>query len=308
MSDRPRSTRGRPEAMREASSTLPAVPSDRSISDRTARRGRILLEYVTFGYGIHHLLKVLLLQFVMLFLDVRILANKVATSGPMSGHLVTITWLFASIVFLTILAVLVRQIGRRTLAPRYHRRIDITASVVGYLFAAGLSFAFGYVTFILPTRGVGQPALPSMLHSWLLVVMLATFIAIGYHAQVSDTANPGTRAIRDTIGQWLDSLSWVEEAPDSLRREDAYEEFDARTADLERLLSHARTVEARELEADFVAWRESFETRSTLSQELVVQGPADDDGPESARLAGEHESFVDLRRRLAAVARSDLVE
>lgn len=265
-------------------------------------RGRRLLEYVTFGYGVHHLLKVVLFQFAVLFLDVGLLEYTTPPGGSGRPTAVTATWLFASLVFLGLLTALIRQIGRRTLTPRYHRLPHVAGSVVGYLVASGFSFLFGYATFVLPGRGEGRLLLPGLLPAWLLVVVFATFIAIGYHAQVAVTDHPEAIEILDVIAAWLDSHSWVDEPPDSLGRQEAYAEFVERTADLQTLLSHARTVEGRKLEADFRDWWERFEDRSMLSRELVVYGRTGEDVPESERLADEHEDFVDLRRRLVAIA------
>lgn len=258
------------------------------------------LEYVTFGYGVHHLLKVVLLQFAVLFLDVDLLAYTRRAAAPGRADYVTVTWLLASFGFLGILATLVRQVGRRTLTPRFHRRRHLLGSVAGYLLASGISFLFGYVTFVLPGADGLDPTVSYLLPGWLLTVVFATFVAIGYHAQVAATDHPTAHAITDAVVGWLDSLDWVEEDPNSLARAEAYEAFQARTDDLEALLTEARTVEARRLEADFREWRERFETRSRLSQRLVVEGRTD--GPGSDRLAAEHEVFLDLRRRLGTLA------
>lgn len=265
-------------------------------------RVRFCLEYVTFGYGLHHLLRVVLLQFAVLFLDVDLLAYTRRAAGPGRETVVTVTWLLASLVFLGILATLVRQMGRRSLTPRFHRRRHLAGSVVGYLLASGFSFLFGYATFVMPAAGGVDPTVAHLLPGWLLTVVFATFIAIGYHAQVAVTDHPTAHAITDAVVGWLDSLSWVDEDADSLARAEAYEAFEERTDALAETLTDARTIEARRLEADFRSWRERFSTRSRLSQELLVQGRTVEEGPESERLAAEHAAFVDLRRRLVAIA------
>jgi len=300
MSDAPGADPG--DEVRLASATGP-LSTDQGGATRppAGGRARIFLEYVTFGYGIHHLLKVVLFQFAVLFLDVGLLDYTTPAASTSRPPLVTLTWTVASLVFLGVLATLVRQIGRRTLTPRFHRPSHIAGSVLGYLFASGFSFLFGYVTFVLPGRGVDAPLLPAVLPSWLLVVVFATFIAIGYHAQVSVTDHPSVHDIGEVVESWLDALTWVDEAPDSLDREDAYAEFEARSGDLAELLRHARTVEGRQLAADYHAWMARFETRSMLSREVLIEG-RDDDVPESERLAAEHEAFLSLRRRLAAIA------
>lgn len=263
------------------------------------------LEYVTFGYGVHHLLKVVLLQFVVLFLDVDLLAYTRRTAASTRPWYVTVTWVVASVVFLAILTMLVRRIGRRSLTPRFHRTPHLVASVVGYLVASGLSFLFGYVTFVVPVRE-DPLALPAVLPSWLLTVVFATFIAIGYHAQVALTDQPPVHVVTDAVVGWLDAVAWVEAEPNSLARDEEYAEFVERSEELRTILSVARTAEGRRLERDFQEWCERFETRSMLSRELVVEGQSAEVEPENDRLAAEHEEFIDLRRQLTAIAGVEL--
>lgn len=280
------------------------TPEPRPHPAAPSRRGQILLEYVTFGYGAHHLLKAVVLQFVILFLDAGLFEYTTQTGAFAEQWVVAVVWLLASLVFCCILVVLVRRIGRRTLAPRFHRPRHVVGSVAGYLMASGLSFAFGYLTFVYPRRSVEGLSVPDLLPGTLLVLVFATFVAIGYHEQVDVTDHPTPTAIRETIDAWLDALSWIERDTDSLARENAYEEFTARTDRLATLLSHAHTVEGRELAADFQQWRQQFETHSMLSKELIVEGRAADDAPESERLAAEHERLRQLRARLVVVAES----
>lgn len=259
---------------------------------------RFTLEYVTFGYSVHHLLKVAMLQFALLFLDVDLLGYTRRMAPPDRPWFVTATWAATSTVFLLVLVALVRQIGRRTLTPRFHRRLHLTGSIVGYLLASGLAFGFGYVTFLLPNHEVDPLTVADLLPVWLLTVVFATFIAIGYHAQIALADHPSAQTITDVVVGWLDSLAWVEDPPNSLARERAYERFVKRTDEIQDLLTHARTIEARRLELDVAAWRDRFEAHSMLSRALVIEGHTDSDGPESSRLAAEREAFVDLRRRL----------
>ncbi len=298
--DRPESEAGPPAKPRTdyvAASDVGPVspPTDVGIGGR-------FLEYVTFGYGVHHLLKVVLFQFAVLFLDVDLLAYTHGRGDPERVWFVTVTWVFASIVFLGVLAVLVRQIGRRTLAPRFHRARHLAVSVAGYLVASGVSFVFGYATFVLPNRQELAIGLPAFLPAWLLTVVFATFIAIGYHAQVAVTDHPSSQEITETVQGWLDALAWADAEPDSIATEEDYETFVTRSRDLQLVLDAARTAEGRQLAADFRTWYQRFETRSMLSRELVVEGREDDESPGSDRLAAEHETFVDIRERLLAIA------
>lgn len=285
-------------------------------NDETAGRSRVhprdagrvdpALEYVTFGYSVHHLLKVVLIQFFLLFLDVKLIGYaRYLDAGTNRGLVVTGTWLAASIVFLAVLVALVRQIGRRTLTPRFHDPVHIGISIASYLITSGLSFAFGYVTFLLPGRRLPPMTPGVVLPGWLFTVMFATFIAIGYHAQVAVTDAPSVQTITDVIGDWLDSLAWVHEPPDSLARERAYDRFVERSDDLEELLTNARTLGGRRLEVEFVEWRERFENRSMLSREQIIEGRSVEDGLESARLATEHAAFEDLRTRLESLVETD---
>lgn len=309
-SDRERATTERHD---DATTDWPASRRFAAVSQRVrepgeltdlSRRGSVLLEYVTFGYGAHHLLKSIVLQFVVLFLDAGLLRY---TQRPTGTHQAAITavWLVASVVFLGILAVLVRRIGRRTLTPRFHRPVHVVGSVAGYLVASGLSFAFGYVTFIYPRRDPGTLSLQELLPGVLLVLVFATFLAIGYHAQVDVTDRPSPAAINDVIGAWLDALDWVELDDNSFARETAYDEFVDRTDDLGALLTHARTVEGRELADDFHGWREAFENHAMLSKERIVTGPKADGSTGSARLAAKQDDLRNLTERLEVVAGID---
>ncbi len=280
------------------------TPEPRPHSATLSRRGQILLEYVTFGHGVHHLLKAVVLQFVILFLDAGLFEYTTRTGAFVGQWVVPVVWLLATLVFCCILVVLVRRIGRRTLAPRFHRPRHVVGSVAGHLTASGLSFAFGYLTFVYPRRPVEGLSVPDLLPGTLLVLVFATFVAIGYHEQVDVTDHPRPTVIRETIDAWLDALSWIQRDTDSLARENAYEEFRARTDRLATLLSYAHTVEGRELAADFRQWHTQFETHSMLSKELIVEGQAEDDAPESERLAAEHERLRRLRARLVVVAES----
>jgi len=263
-------------------------------------RVQFLLEYVTFGYGVHHLVKVVFVQFVMLFLDVRLLGYVHLAVLPHEGVFGTAMWLAAAVAFLAILIVLVRQMGRRTLAPRFHRPVHLLGSVCGYLVASGLSFGFGYLTLVVPTSAAASST--NQIPATLVVLVFAAFIAIGYHGQVDAADHPRSEDIVETVNRWLDALSWPDEKQQSLDRERAYEEFLERTDEVETLLANARTSEGERLAADFGAWREQFAEHAALSQERVVDGTDESGAPESERLAAEHEAFRSLRRRLEAVA------
>ena len=269
-----------------------------------ALRARILVEYVTFGYGVHHLLRVVVLQFAVLFLDVGLLEFVGNRVTPDRRWLATATLLAATVAFLVILVVLVWRMGQRSLGPRFHRPVHLAGSVCGYVVASGLSFGFGYATLGYPAGAGDAASAAGLLSSTLVVLVFATFIAIGYHRQVDATDHPRVDDVSRTVRGWLGALSWPDHEPNSLERERTYEAFLRRTDEVATLLADARTVEGRRLAAEFDAWREQFEAHATLSQERVVRG-SDDGALESERLAAEHEAFVSLRRRLAAVAGVD---
>ena len=263
---------------------------------------RRAFEYVTFGYGPYHLLKAVVLQFVILFLDVRLTDYVQPGFVPGRRGFVTVTWILAVVAFVGVLVVLVRQMGRRTLAPRFHRPSHLAASVCGYVAISGLSFGFGYATLVVPVRG--SPALtPAVAFpGTLLSLVFAAFIAIGYHAQVDAIDHPHSEDITHAVVCWFDAISWVEPGTDSLARERAYEEFATRTDELAEVLAHATTIDGRRLQADFRDWRDQFGAHSMLSRETIVRGDAGGGALESTRLDAEHEEFRDLQRRLAVVA------
>lgn len=283
------------EAAIDAMFPTDADPPDQGRASRA-------LEYVTFGYGPYHLLKAVVMQFMVLFLDVRLTDYVRRGFVPGREGFATVMWLLASVSFVCILAVLVRQMGRRTLAPRFHRPAHLAASVCGYVAISALSFGFGYATLVVPARG--SPALTPavVLPGALLSLAFAAFIAICYHAQVDAIDHPHSEDITNAVVRWFDALSWVEPETDTLARENAYEEFAERTDDLAELLTYATTADGRQLEADFHAWRDRFGAHSMLSRETIVEGDAGDGALESTRLDAEHDEFRDLKRRLEIVA------
>lgn len=260
---------------------------------------RFLLEYVTFGHGLQHLLEVVVVQFLVLYLDVGVLefggAGRLRTT-PGS----VLLWVSATVVFLAILAGLVRRMARRTFAERFYRPIHQLGAVCGYVLASGLSFCFGYVTLLYPTTpGTGPPAL---LPSVLFTVVFATLIAIGYHDQIDNADHPRTGLITDVTGAWLAALTWVETEPRSYARDRAHEAFLSRTDDLNALLASAKTAEGRRLATDFRDWYGRFDAHSMLSREMVLEGTVGDGHLHSERLESEHEDFRDIRERVSTVS------
>lgn len=262
------------------------------------RGGRISLEYVTFGQGSHYLLQVVVLQFVALFLDVGLVEylDHGRSERPIA---VTVAWTAATLAFCCILATLVRQMGRRTLAPRFHRPIHLVGSVSGYLLAASASFAFGYATIVVPIREPMALHVPDLLPGTMLAVFFATLIAVGYHSQMNGADRPRREEIFETIAAWIATTSWVDPDVNPLERRERYEAFLVYTVEVADLLGRAQTVEGKDLEADFRDWFDRFEAHSMQSQAMVIRGELEH--LSSDRLAAEHRSFVDLRNRLKSL-------
>lgn len=263
-----------------------------------------ILEYLTFGHSVHYLLKVLVLQFAVLFLDIDVVTYTASDIPAGRQHVVAPLFLGAALLFLGMLVVLVRRMGRRTLAPRFHTRRHIAAAVLAYLAASGLAYGLGYLVIIWPSNPT-DPTIPELVPGGLLVFVFAAFIAVGYHGQVDDADHPRAGDITDEVAAWLDTLDWVEEPPHSLARANAYREFVTRTDELATMLTESRTYEGRRLGAEFHAFRATLACHSMLSREMVIRGTVADGTLQSERLTREHEAFDELRDDLATIAGVD---
>lgn len=260
---------------------------------RTVQR---LIDHVTFGYGAHFLLEVLLLQFAAVFLTFLFSSSlPVQVENP---DLFTVAYAAATVVFLGILTLFTAKMGKRTFSPVLHRRRRLFISALGYLIASGIVVGAGYLLLILATTGGTVIGRLDYVFSSMLTALFAAVLAVGYHAQVVDD-QPGRDTTVETITAWQDSLLWVDEEDRSHAKQEAYDEFMDRMDDLSDLLSHAKTVDGQQLRSDFEAWRHNFDTHNELSKETIIKGQGEN---KNEQLAEEHQELQAIRRRLRVIA------
>lgn len=187
--------------------------------------------------------------------------------------------------------------GKRTFSPVLHRRHRLIISVLGYLIASGIVVGAGYLLLILATTGGAAIGRLDYVFSSMLTALFAAVLAVGYHAQVVDE-QPGRDTMVETITAWQDSLFWVDEDDRSHAKQEAYDEFTDRTDDLSDLLSHANTIDGKQLRSDFETWRNNFDTHSELSKETIIKGQGEN---KNEQLAEEHQELQSIRRRLRII-------
>lgn len=257
---------------------------------------RSLVDHVTFGYGVHFLLEVLLLQFAAVFLTFQFSSSLlVQISNP---DLFIGAYTGASMVFLGILLLFTAKMRKRTFSPPLHSRSRLTVSVLGYLVASGVVILFGYLLLILATQGGSGIGRLDYVFSGMLTALFAALLAVGYHARVVSD-RPDRDTIIETITMWEDSFSWVDEDERSNAKQEAFEEFVEYMDDLSDLLSSAKTVHGRRLRGDFEDWRDNFEAHSELSKETIIRGQGEN---KNERLEQEHQELESIRRRLRAIS------
>ncbi|WP_323192072.1 hypothetical protein [Halostella sp. PRR32] len=255
-----------------------------------------LLDHVTFGHGPHFLLEVLLLQFAGVFLTFQFSSSLlVQVSNP---DLFIQAYAATSIVFLGILFLFTAKMRKRTFSSTLYTRFHLIVSVFGYLVASGVIIVFGYILLILTTTGWTSLNRLDYVFSAMLTVLFASLLAVGYHARVVDD-QPSRDTIVETISAWQESLSWVDEDERSHAKQEAYDEFSDRMDDLSDLLSHAKTVEGKQLRSDFEDWQEHFDGHSELSKETIIRGQGE---TKNEQLAKEHQELRSIRQRLRILA------
>ncbi|WP_152419160.1 hypothetical protein [Natrinema gari] len=256
---------------------------------------RFAIEHITFGYGVHYLLQVLLLQFASLFLSFQFSKDLVLEVEKKS--LFMIVYSGASVIFVLILLLFVKRMSERTLSPKLHRKSNILVSAAGYFLASGVIVVFGYVILIHATsRGTGIGAL-DYVFSVMLTALFATLLAVGYHARVVDD-QPDRDRIINTISKWEESFSWVEYEEGTEGRKSTREEFGSSLEEISDLLSMAKTKDGRELKDEFESWRSSFEQHSQLSKETIIRGQQNKG---NERLEQEHKQLEEIRDQFQVI-------
>jgi len=272
---------------------MPGITLLHMVDQSTVQR---LLDHVTFGHGAHFLLEVLLLQFAGVFLTFQFSNSLlVQVSNP---DLFTQAYAAASIVFIGILLLFTAKMRKRTFSSTLYTRFRLIVSIFGYLVASGVIILFGYILLILTITGWTGLSRLDYVFSAMLTVLFAALLAVGYHARVVDE-QPSRSTIVGTITAWQESLSWVDEDERSHAKQEAYDEFNDRMEDLSDLLSHAKTVEGKQLQSDFEDWREHFDAHSELSKETIIRGQGEN---KNEQLAEEHQELQSIRRRLRILA------
>ena len=263
---------------------------------KARRSATFLTDHVTFGYGIHFLLEVLLLQFASIFLTFQFsnsLLIQISNQNLFIG-----SYVCASLVFFAVLILFTSKMRKRTFSPKLHSYTHLTISIFGYLVASGVTIVFGYLLLILATAGVSGIGLLDYVFSGMLTTLFAALMAVGYHARVFDD-RPDREEIVKTINEWESSLSWIDEDDRSNAKQDAYNDFENQTGDLVELLSSAKTSEGKELQSDFHSWKSRFDSHSKLSKETIIKGQQEN---KNERLEREHRDLESLRRRLRIIA------
>lgn len=253
---------------------------------------RLFIDHITFGFGTHFLLEVLLLQFASVFVTFQF--SRSLLIEVTNTSLFVWTYSVSSIVFLLILFTFVSKMGKRTLSPSLHKWTHIPISAVGYLAGSGIVILFGYILLIIATAGNRQITQLDWIFSTMLTTLFAALLAVGYHSRVVDDL-PTNNEIQRQVREWDESISWVYEDDRENRKQDAFRDFNSKMDELSALLSRAKTVEGRELNERFESWRTDFETHNPLSKETVIKGQGDN---KNRQLEREHLELEALRQEL----------
>lgn len=253
-----------------------------------------IFEYVTFGVGIHYLLKAIIVQFVALLLTYQFARPlSISVSKP---NLFIIIYTTISLAFLVVTFLFSRNMCRRSISPEMHNMTAVLISTVLYHLVAAAVVTSGYTLLIVAVRGIRQINILDLFLSLLFTTAFAAILTVGYHDELDDQL-PAVETLVDTIDDWIENTSWVDEEDNSQTQQDRLNAFEDNCDEIGEIFSNANTQAGKQLAQEFEAWVSSFKGHNGQAKELVIQGQKHNKAT-NQELQTEHEEFDRLKSRL----------
>lgn len=251
-------------------------------------------EYVTFGLGIHYLLKAIIIQFVALLLTYQFARPlSITVSSP---NLFTIIYTAISVTFLAVTFLFSRNTCRRSISPKMHSMTTVLISTGLYHLVAAAVVISGYILLIVAVSGPSQINILDLFLSLLFITAFAAILTVGYHDELDDRL-PTVEFLEDTIDDWIENTAWVDEEDNSQAQRDRLSAFEDSCTEMREIFSNANTRAGNQLSEEFEAWVSSFKGHNGQAKELVIQGQKHNKGS-NPELRMEHEEFERLKSRL----------
>lgn len=253
-----------------------------------------IFEYVTFGLGIHYLLKAIIVQFVALLLTFQFARPlTISVSRP---NLFIIIYTAISLAFLVVTFLFSRNMCRRSISPEMHKMRAAVISTLLYHLVAATIVISGYTLLIVAVRGTGQINILDLFLSLLFTTAFAAILTVGYHDEFEDHM-PAVETLEGTIDDWIENTKWVYEEDNSQAQRDRLDAFEDSCDEIRAILSNANTQAGKQLAEEFEAWVSNFKRHSGQAKELVIQGQKHIK-PANRELQMEHQEFHRLKSRL----------
>lgn len=251
-------------------------------------------EYVTFGLGIHYLLKAIIIQFVALLLTYQFARPlSISVSSPILFILIHTV---ISLAFVAVTILFSRNMCRRSISPKMHSLTANLISTVLYHLVAAIVVVSGYTLLIVAVSGLSQFNILDVFLSLLFTTAFAAILTVGYHDELDDHL-PAVETLEDTIDDWIENTSWVDEEDNSQAQRDRLNAFEDNCNEIKEIFSNAHTDAGGELAEEFETWVSSFKGHNGQAKELVIQGQKHNKDS-NQELQTEHEEFQRLKSRL----------
>ncbi|WP_257299374.1 hypothetical protein [Haloarchaeobius sp. FL176] len=253
-----------------------------------------LHEYVTFGLGIHYVLKAIIIQFVALLLTyqfARPLTISVSKPPLFIGIYTAISVIFVVITFL-----FARNMCKRSISPQMHNLTAVLLSTLLYHLIAAAVVASGYTLLIVAVSGLSQINTLDIFLSLLFTTAFAAILTVGYHDELDDQL-PAVEYLEDTVEDWVGNTAWVEKEDNTQAQRDQLNAFEDSCDELNDIFSNARTEAGNVFAEEFDTWVSSFKGHNGQAKELVIKGQKHNKG-RNQELRTEHEEFQRIKSRL----------
>lgn len=253
-----------------------------------------LHEYITFGLGVHYVLKAVIIQFVALLLTYQF--ARPLTISVSKPNLFIVIYTAISLMFVTVTFLFTRNMCRRSISPKMHSRIAVFLSTALYHLVAAAVVVSGYTLLIVAVSGPNQITTLDIFLSLLFTTAFASILTVGYHDELDDHL-PAVERLEETIEEWIENTAWVEEEDNTKAQRDGLKAFEESSNELESIFSNAHTQAGKQLSEEFGSWVSSFKQHNGQAKELVIEGQKHNKGS-NQELRTEHEEFRRIKSRL----------
>ena len=251
-------------------------------------------EYITYGLGVHYLLKAIIIQFVALLLTYQF--ARPLTISVKQPDVFIVVYFSISVGFIVITFLFIRNMCRRSLSPKMHNLASIVISTILYHLIAALVVVSGYTFLIVAVNGLSQINILDIFLSLLFTTAFAAILTVGYHDEF-DEHLPRKETLEDAIEDWIETTAWTDEPDNSQAQRTGLSKFEDNCDNLVRMFSNARTKGGKELTKDLENWVSKFKDHKGQGKELVIQGQKHNKG-RNKDLQTEYEEFQRLKSRL----------